>query len=217
MEFIDIPTEQTTAATDIILALIALGVAIYLKNIRQHCPWKATLWIWVFCLISFASLLGALAHGFIMSDQFRSILWYLIYLSLGLVVALFVVGGVYDIYSEMAAKRLLRIMLVIGVVFFLITIIWSDSFIVFIVYEITALLFALGGYIWLAYKKSFQGAYQMSTGILLTVIAAVAQADSSILFDFIWKFDHNGIYHLIQMAGVIFLMLGLRGSILLRK
>ena len=36
MEFIDIPTEQTTAVTDAILAVMALATAVYLHRIGDQ-------------------------------------------------------------------------------------------------------------------------------------------------------------------------------------
>lgn len=217
MEFIDIPTEQTTAATDAILAVIVLISAIYLKHIGKQKPWKTTLWVWAFYLLSFAALLGAIAHGFIMSDEFRALLWHPLYLALGLFIALFVVGSVYDIWGEFIAKRILLIMLVIGAGFFSLTLVWTDSFIVFIIYEAIALLFALGGYVWLSCKKRVEGSHQMAAGILITIVAAGIQTNNSILFNFIWLFDHNGVFHLIQMVGIIFIILGLRAGLLSRE
>ena len=90
MEFIEIPTEQTTAVTDAILAVLAVAAAaIYLQRISQKNRWKATLWIFVFGLLALASALGAIAHGFKMPTAFQTYLWYPLYLSLGLLVALF--------------------------------------------------------------------------------------------------------------------------------
>ncbi len=214
MELIDISTEQTTATTDAILAVIALIAAIYLKRIGKQKPWKITLWVWAFYLFFLAALLGAIVHGFIMSDELSALLWHSLYLALGLFVALFVVGCIYDIWGKFIAKRMLLIMLAIGVGFYVLTLIWSDSFIVFIIYEAIALFFALCGYVWLSYKRRIEGASLMVVGILITIVATGVQTNNSIFVDFVWRFDHNGVYHLIQMVGVIFIILGLRVSIL---
>jgi hypothetical protein len=102
-------------------------------------------------------------------------------------------------------------------IFFGVTLIKPDSFLVFIVYEAVALLFALGVYIWLTWAGQLLGAGWMAAGVLLTISAAVVQASwdgKAHPLTFIWQFDQNGLYHLIQMAGVLLLLAGLRTALL---
>ncbi len=54
----------------------------------------------------------------------------------------------------------------------------------------------------------------MATGIFFSIIAAGIQANKSIFLTFIWQFDHNGIYHMVQVAGLMLLLMGLRWSVL---
>ncbi len=214
MEFIDIPTEQTTAVTDAILAVMAIAAAVYLHMIGQENHWKTTLWVWVFGLLALAAILGSIAHGFKMSKAFQTFLWYPIYLSLGLLVALFIVAVVYDICGEAIARRVLPIMIVIGVGFWGITLVWPDSFFIFIIYEAVTVLFALGGYTWVAYRGHLEGAWLMAAGIFVTIVAAGVQASKVLSFTFIWSFDHNGVHHLIQMVGIVLLVAGLGKALL---
>jgi uncharacterized membrane protein len=44
IRLIDSPTERTTAATDALLALLALSSIFYLNYFRQNDPWKVSLW-----------------------------------------------------------------------------------------------------------------------------------------------------------------------------
>ncbi len=83
------PTELTTAATDAILALLALICIRWLGARRSADPGKVTLWILVLALLAVASVLGAVAHGFDLSSDTLYLLWQPLFLSLGLVVALF--------------------------------------------------------------------------------------------------------------------------------
>ena len=216
MEFIDIPTEQTTAVTDAILAVIAIAAATYLHRISQKNRWKTFLWVWVFGLLALASVLGAIAHGFKMSKAFQTFLWHPLYFSLGVLGALFVVAVVYDIWGKGIARRALPIMVAIGVGFFGITLVWPDNFLVFIIYEAVAMLFALLGYIWIAYRGRLEGAWLMAVGIFTTIIAAGIQASHAFSLTFVWSFDHNGVYHLFQMAGIVLLVAGLRKALLSR-
>lgn len=217
MKFIDIPTEQTTAITDAILALLALGCIIYLWQIGQSDTWKTGLWAAAYGLLALAAGLGAIAHGFQMSATNSWWFWHPINMALGLLVALFVVGVIYDWWGPAAAQRIVPIMLGVGLLFFGLTIFFSDLFIVFIIYEAAAMLFALGVYGWLAVTGQLPGAGWLAAGVLATIIAAGVQAgwngrENPITL--IWQFDQNGVYHLIQMIGVVLLLIGLRAALL---
>lgn len=216
MEFIDIPTEQTTAVTDAILALLAIAVAVYLHRIGQKYRWKTTLWVCACGLMALSAILGTIVHGFKMSKEFQTFLWHPLYLSLGLLVALFIVAVVYDIWGEAKARIVLPIMLVIGVGFFGITLVRPNSFLVFIIYEAVVMLFVLGGYLWVACRGHLEGAWLMAAGIFVTIIAAGVQASKAFSLTFIWSFDHNGVYHLIQMVAIVLLGAGLRKALLSR-
>jgi hypothetical protein len=214
VEFIDSPTEQTTAATDVILAGMALVAAGYLILIGQAQPGKASLWAWAFTFLATGALLGAVAHGLKMSEATRRKIWHPLFLALGLTVALFVVGPIYDLWGPAAAWVALPVSIVVAVGFFVATLVWPHNFIVFVIYEAVAMLFALAGYLWLAFDGRLPGAWLMVTGILVTIVAAAVQASGSVSFTLIWKFDHNGAYHLIQLVGIVLLVAGLRAALL---
>jgi hypothetical protein len=52
----------------------------------------------------------------------------------------------------------------------------------------------------------------MASGVMISIIAAGLQTRKSMVFMLVWKFDHNGIYHLVQTIGLLFLIAGLRIS-----
>lgn len=213
MLFIDIPTEQTTAVTDALLMAISMAAALYLHSIGQKYRWKATVWVVAFCFLSLAAMLGAVAHGLQMSETTQALIWHPLNFSLGLLVALFLVAAVYDIWGETIARRVLPAMVLIGGGFFGVTLVWPDSFLVFIIYEATVMFFALGGYAWLAVRGRLEGAWFIVAGILITMIAAGVQASHAVSFTFVWQFDHNGAYHLIQMVGIVAFVFGLKRSL----
>jgi hypothetical protein len=216
MEFIDIPSEQTTAATNVLIALFMLGFIWYFRRIGGKERWKANIWVAAAGLQCVAAILGVIVHGFKMSKELQLLLWQPLYFSLGLLVAFFAVAVIYDVWGQTTAQRMLPVMMVVGIAFFGITLIWPDSFRVFIIYEAIAMLFALGGYIWLAFQKRLKGVWWMVGGILTSIIAAGIQASKAISFTFIWSFDHNGAFHLIQILGFIFLTVGLHKAFLAR-
>jgi hypothetical protein len=217
MEPIDIPTEQTTAATDVLLALLALASVVYLSRIgKDRDPWKARIWSWAFGLLAFASAVGAVAHGFKMSERLNDLLWQPLNLALGLTIAMFAVGVVHDQWGQAASRRILPVLVVVGVVFFGVTVIIPGSFLVFIVYEAAAMLFALVVYVLLAARRQLAGAAVMAAGILITIVAAAVQASGAVFVTFIWEFDFNGIFHLVQAVGVAVLVAGLRTALYAR-
>jgi hypothetical protein len=218
MELIDIATERSTAGTDVILALLALAALLYIRHIGlNRDPRKSTIWAWAFGLLSFSSIVAAWAHGFKMSETLNTILWQPINLGLGLTVAMFAVGVVYDLCRETTARRVLPIFIIIALVFYGLTWVLPGGFLVFVIYEAIAMLFALGAYIWLATRGRLTGAWTMAAGILITILAAAIQATELVSFTLIWEFDHNGTFHLVQMVGLVVLVAGLRAALLDRE
>lgn len=209
------PTERTTAITDALLAGLASAAALYFLKIRAVDPWKTGLWAWIFGLLGLAALLGAVAHGVENLPQtMHNIVWGLLYLVLGWVVALFAVGVTLDLWGPAAAQKLLLPMLVVGLLFFGVAALLSGKFIIFIVYQAAAMGFALTGYLWLTVTGQMAGAGWMVSGIVVTVVATTLQAGGKVKLKLIWQFDHNGVFHVLQMAGVVLLVIGLRASLL---
>jgi hypothetical protein len=121
---------------------------------------------------------------------------------------------VYDRWGPAAARRALPILLGVGVLFFGVTVVLPGSFRVFILYEAVATVFALVVYLVLAARGQLPGAAVMAIGILISIVAAAVQASGAVSFKALWEFDHNGVFHLIQIAGVAVLTVGLRMALL---
>ena len=134
-------------------------------------------------------------------------------MALGLVIALFVVGAIYDLWGLRVARRLLPILIAIGSAFFALTQIITGTFLVFLIYEGVAMFLALIIYVHSAKTRGHPGAKLMVAGVLITIIAAAFQANRNIELTVIWTFDHNGVFHLIQMTGLVALVAGLRAAL----
>jgi hypothetical protein len=212
MQFADVATELTTGATDAIIAVEAVVCAAALWRRRTADPFKTGIWTWVFGLLAVASVLGAVAHALDISESLRTLLWRPLYLALGVVVALFAVGAVYDWRGRGVAARLLPVALAVGLGFFLVTQMVSGAFLVFVLYEAVAMLAALAIYGALAVQQR-RGAGLVATGVLLSIVAAGIQATGSIRFELIVPFDHNGVFHLVQMVALVPLTVGLLRSL----
>ena len=215
MKFTKDPAEKTTAATDVMLALVAFGGIVFLQDhpLNSAGPWKINIWSSAIGLIGLAAALGAVAHGIVLSRTLHRRVWLVLNLALSLAVSLFVVGVVYDLWGFKISLTTLPIFLTAGLGFYLVTLIYPGIFILFIIFEVVALVFALGAYIVIAIYKELPGAWLMAMGIFCSIIAAGIQTKKSLVVTFIWQFDHNGIYHLVQVLGLILLLLGLRWSV----
>jgi glyceraldehyde-3-phosphate dehydrogenase/erythrose-4-phosphate dehydrogenase len=66
-------------------------------------------------------------------------------------------------------------------------------------------------------RGKLEGTCLMVPDVLVTVIAVSVQATKALSFTFIWSFDHNDVYHLIQMVGIVLLMVGLKRTFFSRN
>lgn len=217
MEFTEFAVERTTALSDLVLAIMTLFIALYIYRIGQNNDrTKAMIWSLAFGLMGLASILGAIAHGFVMTYRTNWFLWQPLNFSLGITIALFMIGVIYDLRGFRVSKSLTLTLLIIGSLFYSVTLIFQNLFMIFIIYEAIAMIFSLVVYAVLAVRKELTGAVWMAAGILTTLIASAVQASGPFQWLFIWEFDHNGAFHVIQMIGLFFLLLGLRKELLSR-
>jgi hypothetical protein len=218
MKIVNDPTEQTTAATDILLALAAGAGLFFLYRLYRSAPpdgspWKIAVWSAAIGMIGLSAALGAAAHGLAWSPTVHRRIWRMLNMALALTVSLFVAGVAYDLWGLRVSASILPIVLAAGLGFYLVTLRHPGIFLFFIIYEALALSFALGAYSLLAIQGTLPGAGLMATGILISITAAIIQANKTVLVTLIWKFDHNGIYHLVQILGLAVLLLGLQRSL----
>jgi hypothetical protein len=206
-------TEVTTGATDALLGLETMACAALIWGLVQTGPFKVRLWLGIYGLLIVASVLGAVTHGLDLSEELRDALWQPLFLSLGLMLSLIAVAAVYDRWGADAGRRVLPIAIVAGVGFYGVTVVADGVFLVFVAYEAVAMSFALVVYSQLA-ARSRPGAALVAVGVLVTLIAAIAQ-QTDWTVTLIWPLDHNGIFHLIQMPGLLLMTLGVRQSLLL--
>ena len=215
MKLINSPIERTTAITDVILAMVALGgiCSLCLPAVNEGNAWKIAIWSGAIGFIGLSAALGSFAHGFRLRSSTHHRLWQGLNMALALAVSLFVTGVIFDLWGPAAALKSLPIVLSLGAGFYLATWLLPGMFFIFVVYESLALLFALGGYTILAIRGEMDGAWLMATGVLISIIAAGMQAKKSLTVTLFWEFDHNSIFHLVQTMGLLFLLAGLWWSL----
>ena len=205
-----VEAELTTAITDALLTIVVVAGIAWLRRVVPPSP-RRTLWTWGLSLFALAGALGAFVHGFELEPGTRQLLWQPLYLTLGSALAFFSAGAVGDWRGDAAARRALPPLLALVVAFYLLTRLSGGTFLVFVVFEAAALLFALAIYARLAVRRK-PGASLVLVGLLLSLAGGALQA-STLSLHVIWEFNHNGLYHLVQLVGVVFLLAGLRGTL----
>lgn len=204
--------ERTTAATDALLGILCLVLASQLVATPTQVLWKRNVWIGVLGFMACGSILGAVAHGLELTDASRAAIWKPLYLTLGLAVALVVVVAAYDWWGEATARRLLPWALGVGLLFFVATELLGGAFLLFIIYEAAAIVTALAIYASLAARGGMPGASAIAVGLGLSLVAAAVQT-TSLGARFLVQFDHNGLFHLIQIVSVVAIAIGARLSL----
>jgi len=187
--------ELTTAATDALLTVVVIAGIAWLCRVAPPSP-RRTLWVRGLALFAVAGALGAFVHGFDLDPGAR---------------AFFSAGAIGDWRGDAPARRALPFLLALAFGFYLLTRLSGGRFLVFVIFEAAALFFALAVYARLAFQGK-RGASLVVMGLVLSLAGGLLQA-SSLSVRAIWEFNHNGLYHLVQLVGVVFLVAGLRGTL----
>lgn len=177
--------EATTAATDLLLAALAVVGA---RTAR------APLWRPLFLLFAAASMLGAAAHGFAWSPRASWWIWLPLNLALGASLALLVAAAGW--------RHALPLLLLAGVAVAAVAQFMPATFLPIVIAEAVALVWA--GASWLR-----QGRTLLALGCLGAMLAGAVQASGWSL-RLGWEFDHNGLFHLAQIPAMLCWIAGAR-------
>jgi uncharacterized protein DUF6962 len=204
-------TERTTAATDLLLAVAAFAGA---WRLGRPGPAALASRIWAAALVAagLASILGTVTHGFVMTEALRELLWQPLFLLLGVTVACFVAGAVADAYGPRPGRLVLAGMLLAALGFYLATRRSGGDFGVFVMFQAAGLLAAIAIYLHLAAQRR-PGAALVAGALAVSLVAGAIQANDTLAVRLVWEFDHNGVYHLVQLGGLALLVAGLGTSL----
>ncbi len=203
---VDSLTELSTAATDALLAIQAVTCLIVLRY-SQSRNFRSTLWQALFASLTFGSLLGAIAHAFKLPQPVHDVLWHFIYFFLGLTLTILALAAIYDWLGERVARRLQYWLLPMPLFVVVVTWLGAGEFVYFVVFEALIMLFVLVIYSMLLWQNR-PGSGLVLTGVVVSLIAAFVQASGPLEIHIVWLFDHNGLFHLVQMPGVLCFYLG---------
>ncbi|AWF81478.1 hypothetical protein BTJ40_11965 [Microbulbifer sp. A4B17] len=211
MKFVHDEIELTTAATDLGLALIALCGVMYLLIRVNNTSWKRNIWICFFCLMFVVSLLAAIYHGISLPEYMLDYLWHGVLVLFGLLISSFVLAVAVDLSSEKFSKRIIPWVSVLYFAVFVVSLFLENKFLGFAIYQLSISAVAFVGYIvvTVARGRPLQGGWFMAFGALISIIAMAIQVGGTLSLDFIWRFNYNGIYHIVQMVGIVSFIFGL--------
>jgi hypothetical protein len=203
--------EPTTTVTDYMITAVAWWCAwTHARSPDRRSP--QGLWAVGFAFIGLAAFLGGTSHGAAPHlDEAQSYyLWKATVYAVGLSMLFAFAGTLEGSGLPGGARRALH---ALNVGAFLVYAWWMLShsdFMYVIFHYVPAMLgvAALQAWAWLRYRAP--GAPWMITGVVVTLLGAVVQQSGFALHR---HFNHNDLYHVIQIAGLALLF---RGSALLR-
>lgn len=201
--------EPMTVFTDLILAGMTAWFA-----------WEIGQWYWerllnvhwhfsrAFWMLALGALLGAVSHGIgpHLAAQVKAVIWKLTTVSIGLAAFFMLMAALYHVFpfDTMRMVRWLPVILVVAYCM----IIWRDpQFSKVILFYVPVMVCVLAVMIYSYFTTGAAGSGWLIAGILVSFAAAGVQMSG---FDLHRHFNHNDIYHVIQMAGMYLLYRGAR-------
>jgi len=181
-------SEPTTVLTD--YALAAVSILLGLKLIE-----KSKLWAVAFLALGLGALLGGTWHGFWQSD----LLWKATTLSVGIASFGMVAGSAFETTSGIV-RRALMVFAALKLIVYVGWMLHHDDFIWVVADTASALLIVAILHAW-----RFSG--WILLGVAVSVLAGLAQASGFALHE---RFNHNDLYHVLQIAAMFLFYRGVR-------
>ena len=182
-------SEPVTALTDYALAVLTAWLAMRLFTSREM---AVRLWAAAFVALAVGAFLGGTWHGFLQSD----LLWKATVLSVGVATFCMVAGSAFATLRGNA----LQILAAIKLAAFSAWMLFHDEFIYVVIDSGVAFAAVAALHLW-----RFNG--WILAGVAVSVLAAVVQASGIALHQ---HFNHNDLYHVVQMAAMVLLYRGAR-------
>lgn len=205
-------TEPTTMITDYALAALVIFFASRLfRHGRREDQTAPQLWAGAFFLTGVGAMLGGTSHGFALylSDGAKAFVWKATVYSIG-VASFCLLAGAFAAGVRQPLRGWLVRAAALKLLVYATWMAWHDEF-RYVVYDyIPSMLIVLGFAAWAAYRRPEEGARWILGGILVSFIAAGIQVSGFKLHE---QFNHNDLYHVLQMAAFF---LFYRGGLLLR-
>ncbi|MBL7014227.1 MAG: hypothetical protein ISR83_07380 [Candidatus Marinimicrobia bacterium] len=199
--------EPTTTITDLILALLGFGFGVSLLYVYSEYHFDFHFyWGLGFVVSGFGAILGAISHGFgpNLATRMAQIVWK---------ATVFLVGASGWLFSIGASIFFLppflydwaRWILIISWVVYTLWLLRDDRFIIVIVYYLPLMIFIMTGMFYHFIVMNSTGSFAVAVGILVSLGGAGIQASG---FSIHKHFNHNDLFHVIQMLGYLLMYQG---------
>ena len=200
-------SEPMTLATDYLITLVSFVLYFKARALYSESGLKAQkFWSLAFLATAFSAFFGGSDRGLveILSPPIIESLWNLTLWSLGFVVFFMCLGTLHMGFSKKHLGLATTVITVILLSYLATTFSYIDFLIVVLNYG-SALIFILvfHGVKWLK-TKNLSSAYMVS-GVIISVIAVGIQQSS---LDLHKHFNHNDLYHMVQLAGLLLMYKG---------
>lgn len=193
--------EPTTAITDLMIAALAVYIArelhawhsVRLMNIHWH-------WGLAFYALAIGAFLGAVSHGIgpHFSDESRKLIWKAAVIPVGFTSVFFLMGAFHSSFSFDAVRWLSWIPLAF-LAAYLFTISKDDSFLNVVKFYAPAMALVFALMLYGHFGMNSPGTGMVALGIFIMFIGAGVQVSG---FGIHQHFNHNDIFHIIQMIGM---------------
>ena len=193
-----------TLATDYALGLLALALSIRMR--RRGATSGRSSWVFALAAAAAAALLGGTYHGFLpwLDTRIATLLWKATLLSIGCA-AYGVSMATIRIHLSEPAGRVCRTVVVLQLMLYSVGAMLTDAFLIAIVnYSIAfGFVLAMHARAWLRWRDSPSA--WVTAGVVVSFLAAGIQAAGIAPHPY---FNHNDLYHVVQMVGTWMLYRG---------
>lgn len=187
-----------TALTDFVLAGEALFLAGLTAGVRKTRFSAAWYWAGTVLLLGLGALLGGIDHGFFEpAGMPRYFIQRANWIVLGGMTFCLLMATAKQFFSP-AMQRVFLVVGMIQLAMDTVAVLTIDSFLDVILNYLPVIVLLL-------VMSCIRGSWQMIAGILIQFAASTIQAMG---VDALSPLDHNGLYHVVSMASVVFLYLG---------
>jgi len=160
----------------------------------------------VFFFMGVAGLFGALFHGIgpHFGEGVNSFFWKMTLFSIGLMMFAMLLGGLYHVFS-FQTMHWMKWLPFIGLITFLVFITKHDNFSLAVRFVAPAMMLVLIMMLYSLLRYQSDGTGWIIISILVTLAGVLVQQSG---FSLHKHFNHNDIYHVIQMGSMYFLYRG---------
>ena len=197
--------EPTTMVTDFMIAVAATAFAVRLAGSGARRP-AQRLWAAGFTFIGIGALSGGVSHGFAryLTEAQSAWTWKATVYAVGLSMLFAVAGTIAGTRLRYAARTMLHALNVAAFAVYAVWMIGHDDFLYVICHYVPAMLgiALIQVFTW---RSSADSARWLVSGVAVTLAGAVVQQSG---FTIHRHFNHNDLYHVIQLIGLWLLYRG---------